>query len=259
MTSPLKLQIEHGLATITFSAPERANVLDLAMARAFASAVQTIASDASVRAVLITGEGKQFCAGGDINAFADPSRPLTQVLEELLDPVLEAMKLLTLLPMPIVCAINGPVGGGGIGFALCGDIVLAAESMKLRGGYSAIGLTPDVGGSWFITRRAGAAKAKEVFLTNRPFTAAECRAVGLVDEVYPDHELQDKARAMAQKLAQGPKQALARIKSLIEAAQHHGLHAHFDMERESMLASGATDDAREGIRAFLEKRAPKFS
>jgi 2-(1,2-epoxy-1,2-dihydrophenyl)acetyl-CoA isomerase len=141
---------------------------------------------------------------------------------------------------------------------LCGDIVLAAESMKLRGGYSAIGLTPDVGGSWFITRRAGAAKAKEVFLTNRPFTAAECRAIGLVDEVYPDHELQDKARALAQKLAQGPKQALARIKSLIEAAQHHGLHAHFDMERESMLASGATDDAREGIRAFLEKRAPKF-
>jgi 2-(1,2-epoxy-1,2-dihydrophenyl)acetyl-CoA isomerase len=258
MTSPLKLHIEHGLATMTFSAPERANVLDVAMARAFAAAVQAIASDASVRAILITGKGRQFCAGGDINAFADPSRQLPEVLEELLDPVLEAMKLLTLLPMPIVCAINGPVGGGGIGFALCGDIVLAAESMKLRGGYSAIGLTPDVGGSWFVTRRASAAKAKEVFLTNRPFSAAECHAIGLVDEVYPDHELHDKAHALARQLAQGPRQALARIKKLIEAAQHHGLHAHFEMERESMLASGVTEDAREGIRAFLEKRPPKF-
>ena len=259
MTSPLKLHIEHGLATMTFSAPERANVLDLALARAFGSAVQTIASDDSVRAVLITGEGKQFCAGGDINAFADTSRELTAVLQELLDPVLEAMKLLTLLPMPIVCAINGTVGGGGIGFALCGDIVLAAESMKLRGGYSAIGLTPDVGGSWFVARRAGVGKAMEVFLTNRPFNAAECRAIGLVDEVYPDHELHQKAHALALQLAQGPKQALARIKKLIHSAPHQGLHAHFDMERETMLASGVTDDAREGIRAVIEKRVPKFS
>jgi len=259
MTSPLRLQIEHGLATMTFCAPERANVLDLAMARAFAAAVQQIASDASVRAILITGEGKQFCAGGDINAFADRSRQLTDVLEELLDPVLEGMKLLTLLPMPIVCAINGTVGGGGIGFALCGDIVLAAESMKLRGGYSAIGLTPDVGGSWFVTRRAGTGKAMKVFLTNRPFTAAECHAIGLVDEVYPDHELAHKARAVAQQLAQGPKQALARIKKLIDSAPRQSLHAHFDMERDTMLASGVTDDAREGIQAFMEKRAPKFS
>lgn len=258
MSSPLKLEIDQSLAVITFTAPERANVLDLAMARAFATAVQAIASDSSVRAVLITAEGKHFCAGGDIKAFADTSRPLQEILQELLDPVHEAMKMLTLLPVPVVCAINGPVGGGGIGFALCGDIVLAAESMKLRGGYSAIGLTPDVGGSWFVTRRAGAAKAKEVFLTNRPFPAAECREIGLVDEVFPDHELPQAARRLAQQLAQGPAQAQARIKSLIEAAQHHGLHAHFDLERESMLASGATDDGREGIRAFIEKRAPKF-
>jgi len=99
----------------------------------------------------------------------------------------------------------------------------------------------------------------EVFLTNRPFNAAECRAIGLVDEVYPDQELHHKAHALAQQLAQGPKQALARIKKLISSAHQHGLHTHFDMERESMLASGVTDDAREGIRAFMEKRAPKFS
>ena len=258
MSSPLKLEITQSLAVITLTAPERANVIDLPMARAFVSAVQAIADDASVRAVLITAEGRQFCAGGDIKAFDDGSRPLPEILQEVLDPMHEAMKMLALLPVPIVCAVNGPVGGGGIALALCGDIVLAAESMKLRGGYSAIGLTPDVGSSWFVTRRAGPAKAKEIFLTNRPFSAAECHAIGLVDEVCGDHDLQHHARKLALQLAQGPRHAYARIKSLVESAQHHGLHAHLDSERESMLASGATDDAREGIRAFIEKRAPKF-
>lgn len=258
MSSPLKLEIDHALAVITLNTPERANVLDLAMARALVAALQAIAGDQTLRAVLITAEGKHFCAGGDIKVFAETSRPLPEILQEVLDPIHEAMKMLTLLPVPIVCAINGPVGGGGIGLGLCGDIVLAAESMKLRGGYSAIGLTPDVGSSWFVTRRAGPARAKEIFLTNRAFTAAECRDIGLVDEVYPDHDLAHHARKLALQLAQGPRHAQARIKALVESAQHHGLHAHFDNEREAMLASGATDDAREGIRAFIEKRAPKF-
>lgn len=258
MTSPLKLEIEQSLAVLTFNTPERANVLDLAMALAFASAVEQVAADPSVRAVLITAAGRQFCAGGDIKVFADASRPLPEILQELLDPVHAAMKTLVQLPMPVVCAINGPVGGGGIGFALCGDLVLAAESMKLRGGYSAIGLTPDVGGSWFVTRRAGTAKAKEVFLTNRPFGAQECLQLGLVDAVYPDDELAAAARKLAQQLAQGPAQAQARIKALIEAAPQQSLLAHFDLEREQMLASGATEDGREGIRAFLDKRAPRF-
>ncbi len=258
MTSPLKLDIDAGLAVITFNNPERANVLDQAMAQAFAAAVTRIAGDKSVRTLLITAAGRQFCAGGDITVFADTSRPLSDILQELLDPVHEAMKMLTLLEIPIVCAINGAVGGGGIGFALCGDIVLAAESMKLRGGYSAIGLTPDVGGSWFVTRRAGAAKAKEVFLTNRAFPAAECLAIGLVDAVHPDAHLHEAAMKLARQLAQGPSQAQGRIKALVNAAHHHSLHQHFDLERENMLASGNTEDGKEGIRAFIEKRPAKF-
>ena len=259
MSSPLTVEIDHALAIITFNNPARANALDLAMAQAFAAAIEQVAGDKSLRALLITANGKQFCVGGDVNAFADISRPLVDTLKELLEPVHAALRLLSMMEIPVVCAINGAVGGGGIGLGLCGDIVLAAESMKLRGGYSAIGLTPDVGGSWFVTQRAGVARAKDIFLTNRPVPAVECLRIGLVDAVYPDAELAAAARALGHQLAKGPARAQARIKALINAASHHSLLHHLDAERDAMYASGDTEDGREGIRAFIEKRAPKFS
>ena len=194
MPSPLMLEFDEALAVITLNNPARANVLDLAMAQALAAAVEKVASQPDVRALLITANGKQFCAGGDIQSMQDPSRSLPQVLEELIRPIHAALAVLSELSIPIVSAVNGPVGGGGIGLALCADLVLAAESMKLRGGYSAIGLTPDAGGSWFVTQRAGAARAKEIYLTNRAISAAECLQLGLVDAVHPDAELAEAVR-----------------------------------------------------------------
>ena len=163
MSAPVTLEIDRGLAVLTFNNPTRGNALDMAMATAFAASIEQIAEDSSVRALLITAHGKQFCAGGDVHSMADASRPLTDTLRALLEPVHAAMNLLSMFTFPVVCAINGAVGGGGIGLALCGDLVLAAESVKLRGGYSALGLTPDVGGSWFVTRRAGASRAMDIF------------------------------------------------------------------------------------------------
>lgn len=258
MSTPLTLEFDHGLAILTFNNPSRGNVLDLAMARAFASAIEKVAEDNSVRALLITAQGKQYCVGGDVNSMADTSRPLLDTLRELLEPVHVAMALMAKFRFPVVCAINGAVGGGGIGLALCGDIVLAAESMKLRGGYSALGLTPDVGGSWFVTRRAGAARAREIYLTNRPLSSQQCLRIGLVDAVHPDAELHDAALKLAKQLAQGPAEAQARIKSLISHAHHHTLEQHLDAERDAMYASGESDDGREGVLAFMEKRAPNF-
>lgn len=258
MSVPMTLEIDRGLAILTFNNPTRGNALDMAMANAFAASIEQIAEDSSVRALLITAVGKQFCVGGDVQAMADTSRSLTDTLRALLEPVHTAMNLLSLFKFPIVCAINGAVGGGGIGLALCGDVVLAAESVKLRGGYSALGLTPDVGGSWFVTRRGGASRAMEIFLTNRPFTSHECLQIGLFDAVYPDAELVETAKQLARKLADGPAQAQARIKSLISNAHHHSLGQHLAAERDAMYASGESDDGREGIRAFIEKRAPKF-
>ncbi len=258
MSTPLTLEFDQKLAIITFTNPSRGNALDLAMARAFAAAVEQVAENPQVRALLITAQGRQFCVGGDVNSMADASRPLTDTLRELLEPVHTAMALLKSFSFPVVCALNGAVGGGGIGLALCGDLVLAAASMKLRGGYSAIGLTPDVGGSWFITRRAGAARAKEIFLTNRPFSADECLRIGLIDAVHPDEELHAAALKLAHQLASGPVDAQARIKSLIDHAHHRTLQQQLDAERDAMYASGESADGREGVRAFIEKRAPKF-
>lgn len=258
MSTPLTLEFDQKLAIITFTNPARGNALDMAMARAFADAIEQVAAHQDVRALLITAQGKQFCVGGDVNAMADASRPLTDILRELLEPVHAAIKLLNLLSFPVVCAINGAVGGGGIGLALCGDLVLAAASMKLRGGYSAIGLTPDVGATWVVTQRAGAARAKEIFLTNRPFSADECLRIGLIDAVHPDAELHQAARQLAHQLANGPAQSQARIKSLINHAAHRTLEQQLDAERDAMYASGESADGKEGVRAFIDKRAPQF-
>ena len=258
MSSPLLLEHDEALAVITLNNPTRANVLDLAMAQALAAAVEHVASQPGVRGLLITANGKQFCAGGDIQSMQDPSRSLPQVLEELIRPIHAALAVLSELSIPIVSAINGPVGGGGIGLALCADLVLAAESMKLRGGYSALGLTPDVGGSWFVPHRAGSARAKEIFLTNRAIPAAECLQLGLVDAIHPDAELAAAARKLARQLSHGPSLSQARIKTLIREARHNTLEQHLEMECNFMLASGESADAQEGIRAFTEKRAPKF-
>ncbi len=258
MSSPLLLEIEESLAIITLNNPARANVLDLPMAMAFAHAVGEIAANPKVRALLITANGKQFCAGGDITAMQDTTRSLHAVLEELIAPIHTAIAVLRESSFPIVSAVNGAVGGGGIGMALCADLVLAAESMKLRGGYSAIGLTPDAGGSWFVTQRAGAARAKEIYLTNRAISAAECLQLGLVDAVHPDAELAEAAKKLAVQLSRGPSLAQGRIKMLIREASHNTIEQHLEMEKSFMLASGESADGQEGVRAFTEKRAPKF-
>ena len=256
--APLIVEPDHALAIITLNNPSRANVLDLAMARAFHAAVAQVADDPSVRALLITANGKQFCAGGDINSMSDSSRSLPAILEELIQPVHAAITLIGELSIPVVSALNGPVGGGGIGLALCADLVLAAESMKLRGGYSAIGLTPDAGGSWFVTQRVGSARAKDIYLSNRPIGAAECLQLGLVDAVHPDATLAQAARALATQLSKGPSLAQARIKTLIGQASHNTLSEHLAMESGFMVASGDSVDGQEGIRAFMEKRPPTF-
>lgn len=262
MPSPaVLLETHEHLAVLTLNRPERGNALDIATGELLIAAIGRIAQQVhagEVRAVLVRAEGPHFCLGGDIQGFVQAGPQLPHLLERQIPPMHAAVHTLATLPVPVVCALNGSVGGGGIGLALCGDIVLAARSMKLRGGYSAIGLTPDLGSAWFLSRLCGPMKAKQILFCNRTLSAQDCQAAGLVAEIHPDEALDSAARALAGELAQGASASLARIKSLVDGASTLLLAEHLDAECRGMVASGATLDAAEGVRAFMEKRPPRF-
>lgn len=257
MSNHVLLNIQDGVATITLHRPDNGNAIDLALGKALVAAVERVAADSSVRALLLTGCGKAFCVGGDIAEMLQ-KEDLQAYLGPAVANLHTAVAQLADLPIPIVTAINGAVGGGGIGLALCGDIVLASESMKLRGGYSAIGLTPDLGASWYLARRAGPARARNILFLNRPLGAPDCLASGLVDEVLPDSALAAKASALVRRLAAGATLSLGRIKDLVDGVDKRSFREHLALEARYMVASAGTEDAREGVRAFMEKREPRF-
>lgn len=260
MNPSVLLHVEDAVAHITLNRPEQANVLDEDTSRRLIDAIHQVADRCAagqVRAVLLSARGPQFCAGGDIRRFA-ASGDLAGLLDRGIPPLHAAIHTLATLPAPVISAVNGPVGGGGIGLALCADIVLAARSMKLRGGYSAIGLSPDVGVSWFLTRLVGPMVAKRILLTNTVLSAEDCLQAGLVAELHDDEALLPAAQALARSLAKGATGSLARVKALVDQAGTHGLQQQLVMEHLSMVACGAGAEAREGVQAFLEKRAPRF-
>lgn len=247
-----------GIVSITLNRPGKANALDLETSKAFTEAIDTVCSDNTVRVIVLKGSGKIFCAGGDIATFTKDANHLPAMMASMLGTLHEAMLKLSSLRVPVISVLNGPVGGGGIGIALCADFVLAAESMKLRGGYSAIGLTPDAGSSWFLTKRAGAALAKEIFFLNRPLDATQCLSHGIVDAVYPDDRLLPEAEDLALRLSRAASGSIARIKHLVDGAHQRTLQEHLALERDYMVVSAASSEAREGISAFMEKRTPVF-
>ncbi len=181
------------------------------------------------------------------------------LVDELIDYLSRLLRQLASLPVPVISVINGPVSGAGIGFALCADFVLASDAAKLRGGYCALGLTPDLGSSYFLTRRVGAARAKEIFMLNRALSAQACLDLGIVDHVYPAAQLNEAAITLARELANGPTAAYARVKALCNQAASHDLYTHLDAEHVLMLQSARSADFQEGLAAFAGQRAPHFA
>lgn len=257
MTNPVLCDLRDGVATITLNRPDAGNSIDEAFGVAFAAVIDRLVAQESLRAVLLTGSGSKFCVGGDIAEMLQTT-DLPAQMEAGIPRLHAAVARLAELPCPVVTAVNGPVGGGGIGLALCGDIVLAAQSMKLRGGYSAIGLSPDLGASWQLARRAGVAQAKRILFLNEPVDAEECLALGLVDAVYPDERLVEEARTLAARLAVGATASFGRIKQLVDGAGTRSLQEQLALEARYMIGSAGSQDGREGVRAFMEKRSPAF-
>jgi 2-(1,2-epoxy-1,2-dihydrophenyl)acetyl-CoA isomerase len=252
-------EVEEGIARIVLDRPDQGNALDVAMKDALVQAVDRVAGDGSVRAVLLAATGRTFCVGGDIAAMTAAGPDLPRWIDAMAAALGDVVLAIARLPVPVVSAVQGPVAGGGIGLALSADVVLAGEAMRLRGGYTGIGLTPDLGASWSLARRAGPARAKAILFHNRALTAKECLDWGIVDAVHPDALLAAEAEALARRLAAGATGALGRAKRLVDGAGARTLEAHLALEREAMVESAGTADAREGVVAFLEKRPPRFT
>ena len=244
---------------LTLNRPARLNALDTEMLGTLRVAFETARDDASIRAVLLTGAGRGFCAGQDLSARA-PGGGLAPIdlghsLETAYNPLL---RLIRDLPKPVLCAVNGVAAGAGANLALACDIVIAARSAKFIQAFARIGLIPDAGGSWTLTRRLGEARAKALAMTAEPLDADSAAAWGLIWKSVDDPELQDMALSLAHRLAQGPTLALALTKQAIHEAGSNDFSAQLDVERDLQRRAGRSADYAEGVRAFLEKRPPRF-
>lgn len=249
--------VADGIGRIVLKRADRANAISLASSRVLSHAIDEVL-DAKPRVVLLSAEGRIFCAGGDITEFVSAGDTLDALVDDVLDRLHPALYRLATAPMPVVTMLGGPVGGAGIGLALCADFVLAAESMKLRTGYVSIGQSPDVGASYFLARRVGELRARQWLMLGDPVDAAQCLACGAVDALFPEAELANATEDLVQRLATSASESLSSIKRLCSDSSGRSLKAHLDLEHELLRACARSADARDGVRAFVEKRTPRF-
>ena len=255
----LRCEIDDGVATVTLDQPESLNAFSTAMQSELAALIPALAEDAPVRAIVLTGAGRAFCAGGDIREMEGAGQPsplagrhkLQRMLTTVLMPLLRLEK-------PVIAAVNGMAVGAGMNLALAADITLVAETAKFSQAFVKVGLVPDTGGLYLLTRLIGMNRAKELCFTGRTITAAEALAIGLVNRVLPTAELMPAALELAHELARGASAAIGLTKSLLHLAPTATIEEMAEFEAYALAVTLSTEDHREGIRAFREKRTPVF-
>jgi 2-(1,2-epoxy-1,2-dihydrophenyl)acetyl-CoA isomerase len=253
----LRFEIADGVATITLDRPEALNSLTIPLKHELLAALDRSASDPAVRAIVLTGAGRAFCAGQDLRERLEPGAPPLEVeLRERYNPIILAMRG---LEKPIVGAINGVAAGAGASLAFACDLRLAADGASFLLAFGRIGLIPDSGATWFLPRLIGAARAAELALLGDAVTAAEAERFGLVTRVVPAGTLLSDARALASRLAGMAPRALALTKRALEQSWSASLEEQLETEAELQGIAGATADHAEGVAAFVEKRPPRFT
>ncbi|MEF3091308.1 2-(1,2-epoxy-1,2-dihydrophenyl)acetyl-CoA isomerase PaaG [Raoultella sp. WB_B2P2-3] len=252
--------VEQGVMTITLNRPDRLNSFNDVMHQQLAECLTQAERDDSVRCLLITGAGRGFCAGQDLNdRNVDPSGPAPDLglsVERFYNPL---VRRLAALPKPVIAAVNGVAAGAGATLALGCDLVLAARSASFVMAFSKLGLVPDCGGSWFLPRIAGRARAMGLALLGEKLSAEQAAQWGMIWQLVEDAELADTSLQLARHLATQPTFGLGLIKQALLAAETNGLDAQLDLERDYQRLAGRSADYREGVSAFLAKRPPLFS
>jgi len=250
--------IDHGLATLTLNAPDKLNAVSRKMIAELKECWETLAADPAVRAVLLTGAGRGFCAGADLS---DPDRDRSvaadsgSALDKFFNPVIRLMRS---VPKPVVAAVNGPAAGVGMSFALAADIAIAGKSANFLQAFARIGLLPDGGSTWFLPRLVGEQRARALAMLAPRISAEQAKEWGLIWDVVEDGALLTTATEVARRLADGPTLALARIKEAMNRASGNQLSQQLDLERDFQRELGRSEDFREGVSAFLAKRKPVF-
>jgi 2-(1,2-epoxy-1,2-dihydrophenyl)acetyl-CoA isomerase len=248
-----------GVATITLNRPDAYNALNLALARDLFHATLEADENPAVRCVVITGAGRAFCAGGDVKDFADNPDRIGILIKELTTYLHGAVSRLCRSQKPVITAVNGVAAGGGMSFALAGDLVVAAETAKFTMAYSKIAASPDGSSSYFLPRMIGVRRALELYYTNRVLSAREAMDWGLVNRVHADGELPGAVEALARELAQGPTLAFGRAKLLFHQSTQESLETQMELEAQAIAASGHTEDFRNGVVAFARKQPVTFN
>ncbi|MFZ5452047.1 MAG: enoyl-CoA hydratase/isomerase family protein [Thermodesulfobacteriota bacterium] len=255
----LVFEIKDGVGLIRLNRPDEGNLISLEMANELLDVALRCDEDPQVRAVVLTGSGKMFCAGGDLKTFAAQGDRVSCYLKKVTQVFHAAISRFNWMDAPVVGAINGAAAGGGLSLALATDIAIAAESAKFTMAYTKVGLAPDGGSSYFLARLVGLRRAKEMALLNPVLSARQALEWGLINQVVADDQVLPAALEIAHRLAKGPTLALGVTKRLILAGATESLESQMEKESRAIAAMAGNLDGREGVAAFMGKRLPKFT
>jgi 2-(1,2-epoxy-1,2-dihydrophenyl)acetyl-CoA isomerase len=257
------LETADGITRLTLNRPQSLNSINKGLIDDIRAALRALSKDEFVRALIVTGAGRGFCAGADLagNDFGDGvqrsvGEGVSHSMEIGYNPL---VRELSGFPKPVICAVNGIAAGGGVGLALCGDVVIAAKSASFVQVFGPrLGLVPDMGCTWFLPQLLGRARSRALALFGDRLPAEKAAEWGLIWAAVEDDKLMSEAQALAQRLAKGPALAFTEIKRVLDAAAFNSLDEQLELERNVQRRLGDTDDFREGVTAFLSKREPKF-
>ncbi len=257
----VKYELNETVAVITLNRPEALNALSLQLTKDLLAAIQNAIQD-NARAIVLTGEGRAFCSGGDLREMQlmwQKEGRIEAFMEEPLKALHDVILLIRETPIPFLAAVQGVCAGAGTNFALACDLIFAAENASFNEAFVRIGLSPDCGGSFFLPRAVGEKLAAEIFMTGETLSAPRALQIGMINRVVAADDLAAESLKMAQKLALAPTAAIGRIKQMLNATFSNDLSAQLDLEHRLQIESGKSNDFKEGVGAFFEKRVPNFT